>query len=251
MFIYNNSNSHNRSAVSADNVISNQYNQNHDSGTQPDYFLQIPAEVWTNKDLSFAAKIFYGDVLFLTHANGFCTQKNAFFARNHGVSTRSVENWISELKNQNLIRVELIRKPNKQVEVRKIFALVKIQETASDRVPRGTLNEAGNEAEEGKGGGEKKKPYGEKKSIFLTDTEISALKEKYSEDAIKKAFKIYEDWKSEKGASPKSDFQSITWAFERTAKKPVTKTATWQRITAVKECGCDEVSEEALAALPF
>ena len=41
-------------------------------------------------------------------------------------SLRTVENWIKELKALNLIKVELIRKQNKEVELRKIFALVKI-----------------------------------------------------------------------------------------------------------------------------
>ena len=93
---------------------------------KPDYFIQIPPEVLFETKLSAGAKLFYGEVLFLTYTYGFCSQKNAYFAANHGVSLRTVENWIKELKALNLIKVELIRKQNKEVELRKIFALAKI-----------------------------------------------------------------------------------------------------------------------------
>ena len=94
--------------------------------TKPDYFIQIPPEVLFEPKLSAGAKLFYGEVLFLTYTYGFCSQKNAYFAANHRVSLRTVENWIKELKNKNLIKIELIRKQNKEVELRKIFALAKI-----------------------------------------------------------------------------------------------------------------------------
>lgn len=81
-----------------------------------DYFIQIPPEVLFETKLSAGAKLFYGEVLFLTYTYGFCSQKNVYFAANHGVSLRTVENWIKELKALNLIKVEL----------RKIFALAKI-----------------------------------------------------------------------------------------------------------------------------
>ena len=92
---------------------------------KPDYFIQIPPEVLFETKLSAGAKLFYGEVLFLTYTYGFCSQKNAYFAANHRVSLRTVENWIKELKALNLIKVELIRKQNKEVELRKI-ALAKI-----------------------------------------------------------------------------------------------------------------------------
>ena len=82
---------------------------------KPDYFIQIPPEVLFKTKLSAGAKLFNGEVLFLTYTYGFCSQKNAYFAANHMVSLRTVENWIKELKALNLIKVELIRKQTKEV----------------------------------------------------------------------------------------------------------------------------------------
>ena len=44
---------------------------------KPDYFIQIPPEVLFETKLSAGAKLFYGEVLFLTYTYGFCSQKNA------------------------------------------------------------------------------------------------------------------------------------------------------------------------------
>lgn len=49
---------------------------------KPDYFIQIPPEVLFETKLSAGAKLFYGEVLFLTYTYGFCSQKNAYFAAN-------------------------------------------------------------------------------------------------------------------------------------------------------------------------
>lgn len=217
--------------------------------TKPDYFIQIPPEVLFEPKLSAGAKLFYGEVLFLTYTYGFCSQKNAYFAANHRVSLRTVENWIKELKKQNLIKVELIRKQNKEVELRKIFALANIDYS---KVPGANKTsetvKTSPPVEPAKTALQKKKPYGVNQNVFLSDNEMEEILKTHSKEQIEKAINLYGDWKISKGANPRSDFNSMQWAI-REVENPSVKTG--RRLTAVQESGCDEVSEETLVNLPF
>ena len=213
--------------------------------SKPDYFIQIPPEVLFEPKLSAGAKLFYGEVLFLTYTYGFCSQKNAYFAANHRVSLRTVENWIKELKNKDLIKIELIRKQNKEVELRKIFAQVKIDyskmpvaDKSTERPPPMAQTKSS----------QQKKPYGVNQNVFLSDNEMKSLLTNHTKEQIEKAIDLYSEWKINKGANPRSDFNSMQWAV-REAENPAAKTG--RKLTAVQEYGCDEVSDETLENLPF
>ena len=218
---------------------------------KPDYFIQIPLEVLFETKLSAGAKLFYGEVLFLTYTYGFCSQKNAYFAANHGVSLRTVENWIKELKALNLIKVELIRKQNKEVELRKIFALAKIDFSKMPGLNQIFVQaEASSPARITNPSPKQKKPYGANQNVFLSDNEMEELLKNYTKEQTDKAIELYSEWKADKGANPRSDFNSMQWAL-REIEKPAPITKSGRRLTAVQESGCDEVSEETLANLPF
>ena len=218
---------------------------------KPDYFIQIPPEVLFETKLSAGAKLFYGEVLFLTYTYGFCSQKNAYFAANHSVSLRTVENWIKELKNQNLIKVELIRKQNQEVELRKIFALAKIDFSKMTGLNQISVQaEASPPARITKPSQKQKKPYGANQNVFLSDNEMEELLKNHTKEQTEKAIELYSEWKEDKGANPRSDFNSMQWAL-REIEKPASITKCGRRLTAVLESGCDEVSEETLANLPF
>lgn len=218
---------------------------------KPDYFIQIPPEVLFETKLSAGAKLFYGEVLFLTYTYGFCSQKNAYFAANHRVSLRTVENWIKELKALSLIKVELIRKQNKEVELRKIFALAKIDFSKMPGLNQISVQaEAFPPARITKPSQKQKKPYGANQNVFLSDNEMEELLKNHTKEQTDKAIELYSEWKADKGANPRSDFNSMQWALREIEKlAPITKSG--RRLTAVQESGYDEVSEETLANLPF
>ena len=67
-------------------------------------------------------------------------------------------------------------------------------------------------------------------------------------EQIEKAIDNYSDWKICKGENPRSDYNSMQWAFDE-PKKPAGSFG--RRQTAVQECGCDKVSDETLENLPF
>lgn len=140
--------------------------------TKPDYFIQIPGEVLFDSRLSPGAKLLYGDILFLTYNYGFCSQENAYFAANYQVCIKTVNNWIKELKTLNLIKVELIRNQNKQVELRKIFALVKIDPSKGlanqSEVLRGTSEEKSvQKPSKSNPSKQQKKPYGMNQNVLF------------------------------------------------------------------------------------
>ena len=165
---------------------------------KPDYFIQIPSEVLFETKLSAGAKLFYGEVLFLTYIYGFCSQKNAYFAANHRVSLRTVENWIKELKALNLIKVELIRKQNKEVELRKIFALAKIDFSKMPGLNQISVQaEASPTARITKPSQKEKKPYGVNQNVYLSDNELGELLKNHTKKQVDKAIELYSEWKAE------------------------------------------------------
>ena len=84
------------------------------------------------------------------------------------MSLRTVENWIKELKALNLIKVELIRKQNKEVELRKIFALAKIDFSKMPGLNQISVQaEASPPARITKSSHKQKKPYGANQNVFF------------------------------------------------------------------------------------
>lgn len=90
---------------------------------KPGYFIQVPSVVLYEPSLSPGSKLLFGEISLLAAASQFCFASNAYFAANHSVSIRTVENWLKELKNFGLIRIEVKRNQNNQVEQRRIYVL--------------------------------------------------------------------------------------------------------------------------------
>lgn len=91
---------------------------------KPGYFIQVPSRVLYEPSLSSGSKLLFGEISLLAAASQFCFASNAYFAANYSVSIRTVENWLKELKNFDLIRIEVKRNQNKQVEQRRIYVLL-------------------------------------------------------------------------------------------------------------------------------
>jgi len=52
---------------------------------------------------------------------GYCFATNNYFAEELGVHPKTVSSWISDLRDKNYIKVEMVRKENKQIVQRKIY----------------------------------------------------------------------------------------------------------------------------------
>lgn len=211
--------------------------------TKPDYFIQIPSRVLYESKLSSGAKLLYGEILLLNYTYGFCSQKNAYFAGNFCVSVRTVENWIRELKVLGLIRIELIRNQNKQIEQRKIYAVVQIEKTSDDTKKKSVQKKSVTFS-----AGTNKKPYGVNGNVYLSDNEAEEILKELTHEQFDNAVEFYSEWKIKTAAKPRSDYSSMGWAVEK-AKHSVTARTT--RMTAIQQAGCDVVTDESLEDLPF
>ena len=76
---------------------------------EPSLFVIIPMSVKERRDLSANAKLLYGEIMALARRKGFCYATNQYIAERMGLAKSSITAIIRELKNKNLIKVEIRR----------------------------------------------------------------------------------------------------------------------------------------------
>ena len=85
------------------------------------YYSVIPATVLYNKELKANEKLLYAIITSLACKEGYCFTSNKYLAEKLDVNPKTISSWISDLKNNNFIVVELIRNENNQIIQRKIY----------------------------------------------------------------------------------------------------------------------------------
>lgn len=85
------------------------------------YYSVIPATVLYNKELKANEKLLYAIITSLACKEGYCFASNKYLAEKLDVNPKTISSWISDLKNNNFIVVELIRNENNQIIQRKIY----------------------------------------------------------------------------------------------------------------------------------
>lgn len=98
-------------------------NQHENKNDNSHYFILIPSEVLRMSELSEGAKLLFGEILFLSKKENYCYANNDYFVRLNGVSKRTIVSRLKELKDHKLIRTEVFRNKNQQVEKRNIYVL--------------------------------------------------------------------------------------------------------------------------------
>lgn len=78
-------------------------------------YLKIPNFVKNNKSISNSAKILYGDLVLLSHKNGYCYASNKFLAESLNITTRSITRLLKELKEANLIEIIFTESYNRRI----------------------------------------------------------------------------------------------------------------------------------------
>ena len=73
----------------------------------PTYHVTIPPFVRYSQNLYPAAKLLYGEIKALCDERGYCWASNQFFAQLYGVEKKAVSRWISQLEQQQYIRIEV------------------------------------------------------------------------------------------------------------------------------------------------
>ena len=85
------------------------------------YYSIIPSKILYNKQLKANEKLLYAMITSLACKEGFCFATNNYFAEELGVHPKTVSSWVSDLRDKNFIKVDLIRNENKQIIQRKIY----------------------------------------------------------------------------------------------------------------------------------
>ena len=85
------------------------------------YYSIIPSKILYNKELKANEKLLYAMITSLACKEGYCFATNNYFAEELGVHHKTVSSWISNLRDKNYIKVEMVRKENKQIIKRKIY----------------------------------------------------------------------------------------------------------------------------------
>ena len=85
------------------------------------YYSIIPSKILYNKELKANEKLLYAMITSLACKEGYCFATNNYFAEELGVHHKTVSSWISDLRDKNFIKVEMVRKENKQIIQRKIY----------------------------------------------------------------------------------------------------------------------------------
>ena len=98
---------------------------------RPNYFAVIPADVRYDKTLSASEKLFYAEIVALTHKDGRCWASRRYFADLYGVDERTISRWTTKLAERGYIEVRVIRNAQKAI-LRRNIAL-KVFHTPSDK----------------------------------------------------------------------------------------------------------------------
>jgi len=226
-------------------------------------FIIIPEFLFEYPNLLFGEKILFADIISLSSKVGFCWGTNQYFSNRYGVGSKTISRWIRRLKELNLIKVEMIYEESslevkqRRITVNQDFPKIKeFLEWYGHRclypmdmdVPTPMDTDV---QENNKGVNNKtiylKEPAGNTTNVFMTKDEIQKLINDFGKTAVLSSFQEYSRWKEEKNAHPKSDYESLRkWLNQKR-----TNVAYKTNITAVKETGIDEVSQENLDNLPF
>lgn len=87
---------------------------------KPNYYAIIPANV-RYADIPPQAKLLYGEITALCNKEGYCWATNKYFASLYNVSEFTVSRWISKLRDERLIVVELTKAEKGKEITRKLI----------------------------------------------------------------------------------------------------------------------------------
>lgn len=83
------------------------------------YFITIPSHIYLNKELSKTTQNLYGLIISLSNQEGYCYATNKIIAKMLDCSLSSVTRGLQQLKDINVIRIEL----NELGNARKIYTV--------------------------------------------------------------------------------------------------------------------------------
>ena len=90
-------------------------------GNKVGYYSIIPSKILYNKELKANEKLLYAMITSLACKEGYCFATNNYFAEELGVHPKTISSWISDLREKNYLKIDIVRNENKQIIQRKIY----------------------------------------------------------------------------------------------------------------------------------
>ena len=85
------------------------------------YYAVIPATVLFNERLKPNEKLLYALITALSNKEGYCYASNKYLGEKLGVDPVTVSRWITDLRRNNYIFVDIMRNEKKEIICRRIF----------------------------------------------------------------------------------------------------------------------------------
>ena len=90
-------------------------------GNKVGYYSIIPSKILYNKELKANEKLLYAMITSLACKEGYCFATNNYFAEELGVHPKTISSWISDLREKNYLKIDIVRNENKKIIQRKIY----------------------------------------------------------------------------------------------------------------------------------
>ena len=205
------------------------------------YYAVIPATVRYDADLPANAKLLYGELTALANAEGYCWATNAHFTALYNVSDRTVSRWIEELIKKGYISREVIRNAKQEVTERRLYINdlprnfvgvdppdknvtpprqkpanppdknVTTSRQKPSNPPDKNVGENNTRENNTRESARKrtKNAYGELCNVFLTDTELRKLVERFNATAVQRTIDRLSCYMESSGKKYKSHYATL------------------------------------------
>lgn len=220
------------------------------------YYAVIPATVLFNEKLKANEKLLYALVTALSNKEGYCYASNKYLGEKLGVDSVTVSRWLTNLRRNNYVFVDIMRNEKKEIICRRIFP---------NDVPYRLNNQYPYRLNNQEGIDEKvkdniiidnninthtviKEKFNE--NVFLYDYEYKQLIEEYGENKTKKCIEELSLYKKSKGVEYDSDYATIKrWVIIRVEELEARKNKSKTKINNYNKYEQREYPKEFLESL--
>jgi len=85
--------------------------------SKPNFYAVIPADVRYCEKITPNAKLLYGEITALCSKEGYCWASNQYFSELYGAHKDTVSNWVSSLRENGFIRIEIVDLTSRKIYV--------------------------------------------------------------------------------------------------------------------------------------
>ena len=186
------------------------------------YYAVIPATVLFNEGLKPNEKLLYALITALSNKEGYCYASNKYLGEKLGVDPVTVSRWITDLRRNNYVFVDIMRNEKKEIICRRIFPndvpyrlnnqypyILKNQEGIDEKVKDNNIKDNNINTHT-----VSKEKFLD--NVYLYNYEYTDLVNEYGETKANKCIEELSLYKRSKGVEYKSDFATIKrWVILR------------------------------------